>query len=280
MEEKKFSRREWLMTVFIALVIEYFIISWSHEYKNQDSLISYISFAATIASLFLAVVAIIYGFFQGESSSRASSSLMAQLEKLGATSNTFSRATKEIDNQLERIVAVADRLGTLERSMEVANTKIETVGVGIKEVKADIALALREKGSPSSIKVGNTSTVDLSKLGRQILRQSTFDADMMAYALAKYANSGQILSMNEFCSKFYMKTLGSTAENKGFDSFAIGYTLLAVLRSVGLVSYTSPKEDFQISDELKKNLNTFAEEVRNLTAARVKAGIAAIDTVE
>lgn len=110
-DEKQFTRREWLLVIALLLMIEYWIISSSYTFAGEQLVLNYISFAGTISSILLAVLAIIYGFYQSSSQQQASSQILSQVENLRSVSDRLQQSPIKLEEQLDRISGITRQTG-------------------------------------------------------------------------------------------------------------------------------------------------------------------------
>ncbi|EHU1703088.1 hypothetical protein A1Z17_RS05740 [Acinetobacter baumannii] len=85
----KFTKREWILSIIILLIIEAFIFWVAFQFAGNSSALGYVSFAGTLISIILAVLAI--GYTYGESHQQKNSSIT-------------------LGNQIESLVAIKDKL--------------------------------------------------------------------------------------------------------------------------------------------------------------------------
>ncbi|MNX96937.1 hypothetical protein D3C86_1292820 [compost metagenome] len=167
MEQKpSFSRREWLFVISIVLMIEAWILNISYSFKADQDVINYISFASTIASLLLAVLAIIYGFYQADGQHKLASTINFQLDSMRSVQSSLNRAAEGLDGQLTQIASATSTLGTISNSIESTHTKLSSLEGGVTNLQSQQALiqaALRlEKVNPSTRSVLDSADLPAS----------------------------------------------------------------------------------------------------------------------
>lgn len=74
--------REWILLILLLSVVQAFIWFLSHTYSGSNNALGYVSFAGTIISIILAVVAIIYNFTESVGQKNKSDLISIQIEKL------------------------------------------------------------------------------------------------------------------------------------------------------------------------------------------------------
>ena len=128
-EETKqpWDRTKWLLLIAVLMIVEGFVFYAAMENSNSTSALGYISFAGTVTSIILAVLAIIYGFIQNSSQERKSELITEQMSKIKDVVSDLDRSKESLDIGLEKF---ADLLNPIKESqIEVQNTveKIESV---------------------------------------------------------------------------------------------------------------------------------------------------------
>lgn len=107
---RKYTTREWVQLIVILSLIEFVILIGAHFYCDKDSVIGYISFAGTIVSIILAVIAIIYSFFQSISQARNENNISTQVDRLIETTNTIIDSTKKLSEDLNSLEIIKETL--------------------------------------------------------------------------------------------------------------------------------------------------------------------------
>ena len=78
----KFSTREWIHLIITLSIAQAFVWFISLQYANNTSALGYVSFAGTLISIILAVLAIGYTYGESQQQKNSSSTLASQLESL------------------------------------------------------------------------------------------------------------------------------------------------------------------------------------------------------
>lgn len=114
-EKNSFSKREWILFIIILLIIEGFIFWVSFQFAGNSSALGYVSFAGTLISIILAVLAI--GYTYGESQQQKNSS------------NTLA-------NQIESLIQIKEKLGNqIEIIEEISNLKKDVIDTHEKTIE-------------------------------------------------------------------------------------------------------------------------------------------------
>ncbi|WP_151686976.1 hypothetical protein [Acinetobacter nosocomialis] len=82
MENTKFSKREWIHLIITLSIIQAGVWFVSFVYAGNSSALGYVSFAGTLISIILAVLAIGYTYGESQQQKNSSSTLASQLESL------------------------------------------------------------------------------------------------------------------------------------------------------------------------------------------------------
>ena len=110
MDSNNFSKREWLLAILLIMIVQFIVQCIAFLYAGSGSALNYISISGTIVSIVLALLAIIYSYFQSASQVNTSASLNTQIEKLISivdkvkeSKNDFSDELKNLENIREKI---------------------------------------------------------------------------------------------------------------------------------------------------------------------------------
>ncbi|RUE12482.1 hypothetical protein [Pseudomonas aeruginosa] len=106
----RFSKREWLLTIFIIVILQ-FILHWlAFQYRGSSNALGYISFAGTVVSIVLGVVAIIYSFVQSISHSTSVEEMRAQVEDLIAATKDINKSKDSLHESTTKIISAVESL--------------------------------------------------------------------------------------------------------------------------------------------------------------------------
>ncbi len=282
---KKLSIREWILVVSLLLLSEYMIFSNSYTFRDDQSLLNYISFASTIASLLLAVIAIIYGFVQNISNTKSNSKMLDRIDEFQKITKNLIKTTNKSDTQLERLTSITDILSTLKSSIEESTTKLNSVEEKISEVHKSNNNLTQEISklidTKPEIKTNNAFTEDRNIIARTILRNSTIFSDLIAYALNKVSERNEELSITDFIYK-YITIFSEEKETSAFNSNSLfwnAFNILYTLNAFGLIKISSSDKPIFIEDDFKDNLRKFSLEIKALEFEPIKQALAKIDSV-
>lgn len=114
-EKNSFSKREWILFIIILLIIEGFIFWVSFQFAGNSSALGYVSFAGTLISIILAVLAIGYTYGESQQQKNSSNTLANQIESL-------IQIKEKLGNQIEIIEEISnlkkDVIDTHEKTLE------------------------------------------------------------------------------------------------------------------------------------------------------------------
>lgn len=112
MNSDKFSKREWLLVILLIMIVQFIVQCIAFLYAGSGSALNYISISGTIVSIVLALLAIIYSYFQSASQVNTSASINTQIEKLISivdivkdSNNDFANELKNLENIRENIAS-------------------------------------------------------------------------------------------------------------------------------------------------------------------------------
>ncbi|ELK4797424.1 hypothetical protein ACT51S_19940 [Pseudomonas aeruginosa] len=108
----RFSKREWILTIFIIVILQ-FILHWlAFQYRGSSNALGYISFAGTVVSIVLGVVAIIYSFVQSISHNTSVEEMRAQVEDLITATKDINKSKDSLHESTIKIISAVESLNT------------------------------------------------------------------------------------------------------------------------------------------------------------------------
>ncbi len=123
----KNNKLSWGLVTFILMLIEYIVFNWTYEYGSDSNLINQISFAGTIVSIILAVLAIIYSFVQSEGQKNDSNRIATQISSLETVVKEIDMSKVKFVSELERLEHISKKIDSVNELLE--SQKTETVAV-------------------------------------------------------------------------------------------------------------------------------------------------------
>ena len=108
----KFSTREWWLLIFILILIQ-FVVQWfSYQYSGSSNALGYISFAGTLVSIILGLVAIIYSFVQSISHTSTVAEIKDQVERLILAGVDITKSKDDLHASAFELSKIADDLAS------------------------------------------------------------------------------------------------------------------------------------------------------------------------
>ncbi|MFQ2606824.1 hypothetical protein ACK3ZW_08055 [Aeromonas caviae] len=107
MSEKPWlSNREWIFVIILVVLSQFLLHQYASNVKDETQVINYISFSGTIVSIILAVLAIIYSFFQSITQQGNSDKIASNLESLTNVASTVNKSVDTMTSQVESLNSV------------------------------------------------------------------------------------------------------------------------------------------------------------------------------
>jgi archaellum component FlaC len=130
-ENKGLKTREWLMVLFIFMLGQYVMTVWIRGYGNESNIVSYVSFASTIVSIILAVLAIVYTNFQNAAQQRDSNSIETQILRLQDIVTNVKDTTAKLESEVGGTRTIASHIEELTK--EVSDLQSGLVELQLRE---------------------------------------------------------------------------------------------------------------------------------------------------
>ncbi|MHC0019154.1 hypothetical protein ACW2B4_15530, partial [Acinetobacter pittii] len=97
-EKTKFTTREWILSIIIMLIIEAFIFWVAFQFAGNSSALGYVSFAGTLISIILAVLAIGYTYVESQQQKNSSATFATQLDSLVKIKDKLQIQAEALEN--------------------------------------------------------------------------------------------------------------------------------------------------------------------------------------
>lgn len=280
-----FSRREWMMLIAIISVIEAWILNASYAFQSEQAVINYVSFAATIASLLLAVIAIIYGYFQSDGQQKAAAAISNQIESMRSIQKELNQASEGISTQLSGMTSTAAELKKLSESLEGTHQTLGEMGGSLsglvsehralKEMLSSKQLineTVRDRGAG-----GLSEVVSKENVVRILFGTTSFDLDLFGVALYGLLdkNNGVTESWIEFVDKHYAMPIFQPEKPGSLMKYTtIGYEFMLISRSFGLVTLdTGSEPSLKVSEEIRDALKRVVANAMSSEHTRDRAAL-------
>lgn len=280
---QKFSRREWLFLIAILLGTEYYVFSMSHSLLANQDIVNYVSFASAIVSILLAVIAIFYSFIQGEGQQKTSGAIANQIDSLKSASFQLTQSKEQLKVELDRVSVVTNKLDELHVFVGGGFARMDEV---LLEFKRDIQAQSKTPASATSppFKAGTLgrkiSSEEKADLAMRLLTSSTYEADLMAYALHLWHTKGNNkLSWVNFISNHYaapMLSIADPAKQTYAGYLDVGFQILSMLSSVELVQLPAG-EPLIMSPELLAYVKGRAPKIKSDDYEKIKKNVPVIE---
>lgn len=114
---KKLSTREWVMVCVLIILIQLLLHYWTSESMNSGEVLAYVSFAGTIVSIILAVLAIIYSFVQTQAQQATSDSISREIFRLTDVATRIDTTSRGVTTAVSELPAVMTQLTGLPKAM-------------------------------------------------------------------------------------------------------------------------------------------------------------------
>lgn len=274
------------MVVAILLMLEAWVMNIGYSFRQDQDVINYVSFASTIASLLLAVIAIIYGYFQADGQQKSAAAIAAQLQSMSGFQGQLSSTAGVIADHMKSITSTTDTLTKISGSIDAATAKISSIEGGIADVHKQQKAFEQALAATKVVAQQVPPPADVGDIVSKLLSRSSYSADLVAYGLAKaFEQSGTLqIPLWKFLRRL-SKTLGAK-EELAFDEsnwFGAAYQVVMVLSSLGALKLDLKRDNSDLSKIVitSEVLETVKKAAKATAAADLtKAAIPALDATD
>jgi len=147
-EPKRLSKREWWLIILVIVIGEYLFIDKVFKYGADAGIVSYVSFAGTIVSIILAVLAIVYSYYQNFSQQRDSNNIATQIDLLRNTVKDVRVSKDEFISELERINSISEKLDQSMSILAESQSHVIKLSSSFESFRASVGIASQQVLEP------------------------------------------------------------------------------------------------------------------------------------
>lgn len=112
-EQPWLSNREWIFVIILVILSQFLLHQYASNMMNETQVINYISFSGTIVSIILAILAIVYSFFQSMTQQGNSDKIANSVESLTTVASTVNQSVDTMIVQANILNSVVDDVRNL-----------------------------------------------------------------------------------------------------------------------------------------------------------------------
>lgn len=135
-DNSKFTKREWIHLIITISIIEGFIFWVSFQFSGNSSALGYVSFAGTLISIILAVLAIGYTYGESHQQKNSSTTLANQIESLVEIKDKLeiqADAMMDIQSVKNHIIDISEKLDNSFKETNGNITSVKDLYASIKD---------------------------------------------------------------------------------------------------------------------------------------------------
>ncbi len=130
--------REWIMVIFIVILIQFIVQGSAWIYGTNNSALGYISFAGTIVSIILAVLAIVYSYVQSITQQNSSNTISKQVDKLINVADRVDESKNELSVSLGKLYDVSENIDKTLSEQEKIHSTVKTIDSKVETLGKDV----------------------------------------------------------------------------------------------------------------------------------------------
>lgn len=233
MEEKYKIHASYILCILIAIIIGLATVKWTEIPK----LVDYLTFALSVTSLVLGVLAIVYGFYSTSAFSQSSSALITASHDISKTSTEMTRTTNELASKVDTLPNLINAVG---EQVEITQGMLKDYG---------------EKPVPqSATNVGDTTpgdTIQSVSVLTTFLNRSSILGLLILYACLLSLSKARPFNLEDLSKE----TTGLAKYSRDVSRYWIGYLIAS--NASGIFSYSMEKGIVtvrRLDEHLKKNI--------------------------
>lgn len=119
--------REWIFIIFIVILLQFIVQVAAWLYGGNTGALGYVSFAGTVVSIILAVLAIVYSNFQSISQQSSADRISGQVERLIGVTGNIETGKKSLVSTISHLNNLAQKLDESIANQGNINQKVDGI---------------------------------------------------------------------------------------------------------------------------------------------------------
>lgn len=235
----------YIVAILVAIIIALTTSKWG----DNPKLVDFVNFAATLTSLVLAVLAIIYAFLSNASVAKSMNEITSASSAMSTTADNISNAAKELSNRIETIP-----------------TKLESMEGQFKELASSL-----QRSDPIPVAENpNTNVTWTTESMSGFIGKANLEMWLALHTFYLSFKTGKSFHLTEL---FFENIEAQPAYKGAFIPMYI-FGVMQTMRNMGLLSFTLVETKTTVTamnEILHANLSEKAAEIfREKLAAKVK----------
>lgn len=251
-ENIKFTKREWVHLIITLSIAQAFIWFISYQYANNSNALGYVSFAGTLISIILAVLAIGYTYGESHQQKNSSVTLGNQIESLVSIKD-------KLEIQANSLNDIKDLKNALENFYTKLDNHFSETNNNLNKVKIDLELIGKSTNDSITHNNSELSTVSQRDIFLNVFLSSNkvfIDLGLIMVVLYHEDYEESKKSPIKFCESILKDDLSDI-----LLGFIVGVfvTVLNVLEKVDLLDLNDNKIDDSVIERFKELVNSPSE---------------------
>ncbi|MCU4794632.1 hypothetical protein [Bacillus cereus] len=273
---------EWVekkdLAYWLIIIILFAISSYTYKYSSNDAVITHWGFAGTIVSIILAIIAIVYTFFDNFTSKSSHQKLEESADRIkDITKKLDSNNLVDSSNKIEEIGSKLEVITSkMDKQLESINNEINKMHNNTNQSfsqfnkKLDNHLGLANQNTNNRTK-GKTSpdSVDLKHFF-YTYGQVTIWNNLSLISIGLLDNHNITFNMDDApkLAETISKILNADSNDSKFTTFSytsmMGVSLISTVRIFKSNGFNvSDSNELEIDPQIKKLLNSYLEDSKN-----------------
>lgn len=246
------TKKDLFYWVLGLAIYSYFITT--KQLSKSKELVDYIGFAATILSIVLAIIAIIYSFIQTLTTDGAIEKLdksAKRIEKITDGFMTIQELPNKIDSSVNKLVDISEDFQKIQETVISMQQTVCGIEKSVSDSNVRLGEFVEQFGGNSTGKI-DAESLDKAKIAEIVTNSTGRYGIAILYYLFLCSEKKISLNLAEFGKK--------VLNNDNFFKTAQGY--LAPIRALGLLKINFKKKEVIILKELKNAIEAIEEKKR------------------
>lgn len=241
-ERRPFTKREWVQLIITLTIVQAFF--WYAVFENSQSVsaLAYVSFAGTLVSIILAVLAIGYTYGESVSQKNKGDGLASQISTLGSLIESVELEAKSLEKIQDISKELSGFIGVYRSDKQASDDHLQQIRKNISEFTRSKTL---HSGSEEKGFIGPLSEIEKALNNRTPLDEACY---LMLLYIEKNQDMYGINNVNYALKDILENTPMGLPEEFFYGAIYSQYSLLL---SLGFVGEDENSNLFTVSDDLK-----------------------------
>lgn len=242
-EKKAFTKREWIQLIVILTIFQSFFWYAVFENSQSESALGYVSFAGTLVSIILAVLAIGYTYGESISQKNKSEGLADQINTLGKLIESVEVEAKSLEKIQDIATELTGFIGSYKADKQTSEFHLQQIRENINKFTKS---SNSKPDSISNESIGPIRPID------KLINSNRSPLDEACFLMLVYIENNQDGTGLDCMDELLEDVLSDTPMQLPPEFFhGALFTQYSLLKNLGFIEEDVVSEEYKIDEDLK-----------------------------